>query len=176
MRSSIAPTCFNAPESVSVVAGERRIFYGQINAVDGFVPERGTVELESAVGGPDLELSVGDLRHGRIQLRLDAAEGSANSERRVLLVLSWSRSSGGVGRLAWPLKVQVLAEKPAPSDQPKVGGGTKGKGRSRSRVALIWSTHAEQQDRGWTETTAGDLQQVTGRVLAESDPEEYRER
>jgi hypothetical protein len=169
------PTSFTAPESISVVAGEQRVFYAQVNAFDGFVPERGTVEIEKGPRDAQLALSVGDLRRGRLQLQIDAQASKTPAEHRVLLVLTWLRKSGGIGRLQWPLKVSVLTERPVTERKDERAKGAKGAGHSRSFIALIWSKNADQQERGWTEMTAGDLQRVSGRVLAERYPEQYNE-
>jgi len=169
------PTYFTAPECVTVVVGEPRTFYGSINAVDGFVPSRGSVELDSGAGTDALTLSVGDLRRGRLQLRLDAKVGAAVTELRVPLLLSWLRLSGGIGRLHWPLRVRILSDPPEINPGKGHTGRTREDRRKRSRFALIWSRHDDQRDRCWTEETAGDLQLLTGAVLAERYPDQYGE-
>lgn len=171
----VEPTYFTAPESVAVVIGQPRIFYGSINAVDGFVPNRGNVELVSAEGTDDLALSVGDLRRGRLQLRLDAKVSAALVERCVFLALTWLRSSGGIGRLQWPLRVRILSAALETNHGEGQTGRAREDGRKRSRFALIWSRHDDQRDRSWTEETAGDLQLLAGKVLAERYPDQYGE-
>ena len=173
------PTAFTGPVGVSLLPGETHTFYMAMNAVDGFVPTRGQIEFRDAPADADLALSVGDLRRGRMQLALAAGENAALGTHQGVLALSWLRSTGGVGELKWPLNVTLLAERPEPAPRPPKknddeGSGQK-EGKKRSVIALVWNRLEGNRASGWTEETAGDLQRLPGRVLAEMNPESYGE-
>jgi hypothetical protein len=93
------------------------------------------------------------------------------------LVLSWLRASGGVGLLRWPITVTVLAERPEPTPRmpTRKGGAAQTEGKKRSVIALVWNRVDDHRASGWSEQTAGDLQRLPGKVLAEQDPELYGE-
>ncbi len=172
------PTSFTGPVGISFLPGESHAFYMTINAVDGFIPTRGQIELRNTPADAELSLSVGDLRRGRIQLGISAADEAALGIHHVVLVLSWLRSSGGVSELRWPLSVTFLAERaePQPPRLPKTKEGAgQAEGKKRSVIALVWNRVEDQRASGWTEETAGDLQRLAGKVLAEMNPDLYGE-
>lgn len=79
---------------MTLLIGGRATAYLEINAVDGFVPERGTVTLDSRDGLTLPATGVGDLRKGRLRLTL-AAPATLSEER----VISMSCSSGSGARV-----------------------------------------------------------------------------
>jgi hypothetical protein len=173
------PTAFTGPVGITVVPGENHVFYMQINAIDGFVPTRGRIEFRDAPADADLALSVGDLRRGRLQLALTAGDEAALGTHQGVLALSWLRSTGGVGELKWPLNVTILAERAEPTPRPPKkkddSGSAQTGGKKRSVIALVWNRVDTNRASGWTEDTAGDLQRLQGKVLAEMNPELYGE-
>lgn len=172
------PTAFTGPVGITLLPGETHVFYMSVNAVTGFIPTRGQIELRDAPADADLSLSVGDLRRGRLQLAMTAGEEAALGTHQGVLVLSWLRSGGGVSELRWPLNVTLLAERPepAPPKPPKKKEGTgQAQGRQHGDIALVWNSLDANRASGWTEETAGDLQRLPGKVLAEMDPENYGE-
>jgi hypothetical protein len=56
----------------------------------------------------------------------------------------------------------------------KEGAGQK-EGKKRSVIALVWNKVDDHRASGWTEDTAGDLQRLPGKVLAEKAPDLYAE-
>lgn len=172
----LEPTTFTGPAGITILPGETHVFYMSVNAVDGFVPTRGQIELRDAPADAELALAVGDLRRGRVQLAVTASEQAALGTHLGLLVLSWLKSVGGVGEMRWPLNVTVLAERPepAPPKPPKRDQGTgQQAGTRKSVIALVWNSLDQNRASGWTEETAGDLQRLPGKALAEMNPELY---
>lgn len=169
------PTAFTGPAGVTILPGETHTFYMSINAVDSFVPDRGAIALDMTADA-ELTLAVGDLRRGRVQLSLTAGADAALGTHHGTLTLTWLRAGGGMAKIRWMFDVTVVKERtrpvpPFPSKQ-RNGVGEK-PGTKRSIVALVWSKLEDQKDSGWTEETAGDLQQLSGASLAEYSPELY---
>lgn len=171
------PTSFVGPATMTLLPGETHMFHMQMNAVDGFVPSRGQVELRNGTGGTEFALSVGDLRRGRVQLGISADDRAALGNYEAVLALSWLRGSGGIGSLRWPLNIKILAERPQadPQQPKKKEGGAHKEGRKRSVIALVWNKVDDHRASGWSEDTAGDLQRLPGKLLAEKAPELYGE-
>lgn len=167
------PTSFTGPMAITAVPGEAHVFYMSLNAKDGFVPRRGEIELRNAPVAAELTLSVGDLRRGRIQLAVTASKAAGLGSHEAELALSWIRTSGGGAELRWPISITLMAERPEPAARPKKEGIGQVEGKKRSVIALVWNRVENNRASGWTEDTAGDLQRLPGRVLAEKDPELY---
>lgn len=169
------PTAFTGPAGVTILPGETHTFYMSINAVDSFVPDRGTIALDVPADA-ELTLAVGDLRRGRVQLSLAAGAEAALGTHQGTLMLSWLRAAGGVAEIRWMLNVSVLKERPVPPppdpNKKKDGVGEK-HGVKKSIVALVWNQLECQKDSGWTEETAGDMQQLSGAALAAYDEALY---
>ncbi len=167
------PTAFTGPEQLTIIPGETHIFYMSINAVDGFVPDRGQIELDP--GPSAFRLSVGDLRRGRIQLAITPDLATSLGQQQTGVTLTWLRSSGGVGTLHWPIEVRLVAEraKQAPKQPPPNDKAKQVEGARRSVIALVWNHLEQNRASGWTEETAGDLQRITGKVLGETYPDTY---
>ncbi len=156
------PTAMTGPAEVTLLIGGRATAYLEINAVDGFVPDRGTVALESTDGQVVPTPGVGDLRKGRLRLTLTAPVTMSEGTRDLDVVLEWMRSAGGLGRIIWPIRLNVVAKiepKPEPTPKPKgvTGPSTDGD------VAFIWVNGLEE---GWGGDVAGELQEIKGDDLA----------
>lgn len=169
------PTAFTGPAGVTIVPGETHTFYMSVNAVDSFVPSRGAIALDVPAEA-DVALAVGDLRRGRVQLSLTAGHDAALGTHQGTLALTWLRAAGGGAEMRWPLNVTVLKERPAPTppdpSKKKDGVGEK-QGVKKSIVALVWSSLEKEKDSGWTDETAGDLQELSGAALATYNDELY---
>jgi hypothetical protein len=164
------PTTLTGPEELQVLPGQRRMFYAQANAVDGFVPDRGDIELVVAPGSPSFEFGKGDLRRGRLQLSLFAPADSDLGEYSLEMALSWLRSAGGVTTLTWPVKVKVVSEIRAPKPPP---GGHGRKKTPQGETAFIWSNPDNQPE--WDDDVVGDLQNVKGDDLAAAQADTYKD-
>lgn len=175
------PTHMEGPDHVVAVTGSSKGVYFTINAVDGFIPERAQLEVE--LDHPDIngsEVSVGDLKQGRIRVSVAVPEGvELGTYLLRTTVDNWLKSSGGTGpRLTWDTKFEVLEEAPMkPSGVPR--GGKKGQGDrgadAGELVAVIWDSHESDERKGaWTALTVGEIELVEGRVLADLR-EEYAE-
>lgn len=153
------PTTMTGPAEITLLVGGRATAYMEINAVDGFVPDRGEIALE----GPPLMplLGVSDLRKGRLPLTLTAPATMPAGAVEVEAVLTWVRGNGGLGRIAWPIRVNVVAEI-APRPAPKAKGGT-GPSKGPGDVALIW---VAGRDEGWEDDVVGELHDLKGDDLA----------
>lgn len=161
------PTEFIGPESVMAVPGGRKALYVKCNAVDGFVPARGEVEV-AASASLDLSYGVGDLRRGRLQLSLTVPEAAPLGDHEINVSLTWMRAAGGTATLSWPITLELVSEMPAPT-APRGGHGRRA--TSRGEFAFLWSD-PERED-GWDEEVAGELQHIKGAELAEAQPQAY---
>jgi hypothetical protein len=138
----------------------------EANAVDGFVPDVGQVDLE---GIDPLPLkSVGDLRKGRMRLTLEATSETKEGTAEIDVVLTWLRRNGGLGRLAWRIKVQAVSKVEPKTPAPQPGTGPKPTS-SAGDVALIWLG----RDAGYTDDTVGELTEMKGDLLAAASPADY---
>lgn len=157
------PTEFVGPETAELVPGERRIIYMKCNAEDGFVPERGEVEVAVA-DGLVLSFGVGDLRRGRLQLALAVPEDAPLGAHAVEINLAWMRAAGGSAILTWPLALELVSEVAA--TPPRGAQGRRP--ASRGEFAFLWSTPDSQE--GWDDQVVGELQYIKGAELAAASP------
>jgi hypothetical protein len=156
------PTAMTGPAAVTLLIGGRATAYLEINAIDGFVPERGTMTLDSTDGLTLPATGVGDLRKGRLRLTLAAPATMSEGTRDIDVVLEWLRGAGGLGRITWPIRLNLVArlpEKPEPTPKPKGATGPAKEGD----VAFIWVNGLEE---GWGDGIAGELQEIKGDDLA----------
>jgi hypothetical protein len=160
------PTSFTGPDRIEVLPGRRKTFHMQCNAVDGFVPDSGTVNVIAGVGSPPLQFGVGDLRRGRLQVSLIVAAEAPVGASELEVALAWSRVDGERAELRWPLAVEIVDEPKIP--KPPRKGKNKGK-RKHGDVAFIWASESQ----GWDNAMVGELQQIKGCDLAESHPKTY---
>lgn len=157
------PTTIEGPEYVQIVVGGTASVRLMINAVDGFVPDRGVMTVETHV--KELSLSArGDLRRGRLLLGLTAAPNASIDTYPIDLSCSWERGNGTRAVLTWTTKVEIVR-------QTRPAAESKSKLHDRGSVAFMWTKHDHQVD--WTDRTAGQMQLIEGRTLAESDPSLY---
>ena len=139
------PTTFKGPESVTVLAGERKTLYLRCNAKDEFFDRCGAeIELATPADAPDFGLSLGPLYRGRIQASLQAPDGCGDLSATIEVRLFWLRPSGGTAMQGWPMSVKVVTELPErpKRDDPKDLA-------KRGRFALLWSS-PDNED-GWSD-------------------------
>jgi hypothetical protein len=165
------PTSFTGPERTEIVGGQRKAFYMQCNAVDGFVPDSGAIEITASPGAPEFSFGVGDLRHGRLQLSLLAPENAPLGAYQLEVSLTWMRSAGGLGTLTWPIEVKLLDELPQPSPRQPPAGRHGRAPDPRGEVAFLWQSPNE--DNRWNDKIVGDLQDLKGDELATANPQAY---
>jgi hypothetical protein len=159
------PTEFVGPESLKAVPGERKALYVKCNAIDGFVPARGEVEVAAPLG---LTYGIGDLRRGRLQLSLAVPDSAPLGNHKITVSLTWMRAAGGTATLSWPITLELVSEIPAPVP-PRGRHGRKP--TTRSEFAFLWSD-PEHED-GWSDQVVGELLQIRGAELAEAQPQTY---
>lgn len=162
------PTYIEGPEIVRALRGKPARVYLRTNAVDGFVPDRATVEVVAEDDAPSLSPNIGPLRDGRLRVSLQIPPDAEPGTYKVGFALAWQDSTGKDRSLDWDSKIEVVTE-----IKPKTGKQTKRKPSDRGNVAFMWSKTAEQSENHWTDGTAGDLQYLPGKVLAEKDPKLY---
>ena len=152
------PTMMTGPQRVTLLLGGRASAYMELNAVDGFVPERGEITLE----GPEpLPLvGVGDLRKGRLHLTLTATAELTEKPIDAVVALSWMRSNGGLGRIEWPLTIDVVGD-----IKPKPTGHSKGekKPTNDGEVAFVWVPGRKME---WENEVVGTFEELTGDQLS----------
>lgn len=164
------PTYFTGPEEVSVVRGQRASFFMEMNAVDSFVPERGSVTVTSVDRDTLLQFGVGDLRRGRLRLSVVAPDEVDIASCAFEVGLEWQRKDGGMSRMSWPVTITVIA---APPEKKEAGGKTGSKVKDSGDVAFLWSSTRDNQEADWDDDVPGELQQIKGSVLASLNPAVY---
>lgn len=164
------PTYLEGPETVKALRGKAARVYLRANAVDGFIPERGTVLVTPEDEAPPLSPNIGPLRDGRLRVSLQIPADADPGTYVVNFAVTWDDDSGNPVRLDWDSKIEVVTE-----IKPKTGPKKKHKPSDRGNVAFIWSRTSDQSENRWTNHTAGDLQYLSGKVLAEKDPKLYGE-
>ena len=162
------PASFTGPSQVTVLTGARASIYMSCDAVDGFVPDRGTVLVEPEQDAPHLAFGIGDLRRGRLRISVMATLDAQPGIYPVHVVLEWPRVAGGLGRLSWTVKLEVVDEiEPKPSGRPR---SKPSKGQTGD-VAFIWSNPDKQPE--WSDAVAGDFQEIRGSDLAQHNAQAY---
>jgi hypothetical protein len=158
------PTTMTGPAEVTLLLGGRATVFMEINAVDGFVPDLGQIDLEGV--SPLPIFSPGDLRKGRLRVGLEATPALADgSTLQPEVVLSWVRKNGGLGRIGWPLKIQVVSKIEAkPAGKPK--GTTQIPTKDTGDVALIWGGRSEYGD-----DVVGEFTELKADALADASPD-----
>lgn len=158
------PTTFTGPEEVTLLLGGRATVFMEANAVDGFVPNKGNIDLEGA-GLLPLK-SLGDLRKGRLQLTLEAVPGMVEGEVEIDVVLTWVRKNGGLGRLPWQIKLDVVTKIEPRAPTKPTGTGPK-PANDGGDVALIWV----QDPATYPMDMVGELTELKGDLLASKNPD-----
>jgi hypothetical protein len=159
------PTTLEGPEHVFAEAGKTRFITFILNAVDGFIPRRGQLEVSCdhpEIGGR--EITVGPLRSGRVRISIAIPAGVDLGVYRLEVVLrDWVRAAGGLGTtLSWTTKVEVVETR-----TPRNGGGNTGKGGTGEGplVAVVWKRIEEEPE--WNAKTVGDVDLVPASILAQ---------
>lgn len=162
------PTTFTGPESIELLPGRRKSFHMECNAIDGFVPSRGDVNVITGVGSPPVQFGRGDLRRGRLQVSLLVAAEASLGTSELEIALVWSSESGKRVELRWPLRVSVVAE-PTLSKPPREGKDKKK--RRRGDIAFIWTDSELRKE--WNSSIVGELEMIKGSALAKLQPKTY---
>jgi hypothetical protein len=157
------PTTMTGPEQITLLIGQRATAYMEINAVDGFVPDAGTILVSSLDKGLVPTYGTSDLRRGRMQLTFAAPADMAEGVRELEIALEWLRPRGGMGRITWPLRVCVVEKLPEPGPRPVSTGGTLATSEN-GEIALIWVKGGG--DMNWGDDVVGELQEIRGSDLA----------
>lgn len=164
------PTELYGPKNVRAVPDKTRFVTCVLNAEDDFIPGRGNLVVEC--NHPEIgskEITVGQLRSGRIRVSMAVPLGASLGKFRLVLSLSdWLRSSGGVGQqLKWTSELEIVDE--IPKYQPGAGGKNGKAGATEGgNVALVWTSHEKEED--WTKMTVGDVELIEARHLASERP------
>jgi hypothetical protein len=160
------PTMIEGPETVELQQGKTAFLPYDINALDGFIPARATLEVSSShpsIGSR--EITVSELREGRLRVSVAVPESAALGEYTLdVRIADWQLSSGGLGPdLLWSTKCTVVDENrnPAPKPQPSNG---KGKAGSGPLVAVRWADGSKE---GWQPNDPGQIMTVPASVLAQ---------
>jgi hypothetical protein len=165
------PTYLEMAASISILPGQTVTVHLGTNAVDGFIPDKAVPELSPAPA--DVALSYGYLSAGRLQMSIAAGPTALLMEHKCNVRLSFLAKAGGMKTLEHPLTIRVVAAmpgaipagpKPPPSAAPQPGVG-------KMPYAFLWSKTSEESD--WNDETAGELRDVAGTVLAETNPDAY---
>lgn len=161
------PTTFTGPEEIHVLPGVRKTVYMQCNAVDGFVPDNAEIEI-TASSGSTPSTGIGELRRGRLQISLLFEAATPLGDSGLEIGLSFLRSAGGYTTLSWPITVHVVSE--LPRREPRTRGKNHKRLDERGDIAFIW-----KKQEGWDDKVVGELQDVPGEILAETNPAVYGE-
>jgi hypothetical protein len=161
------PTYLEGPETITALRGKAARVYLRANAHDGFVPDRATVKVTTEDGAPPLSPNIGPLRDGRLRVSLQVPADAEPGTYKVNFSLTWRNATRQDVSLDWDSKIEVVTEiKPKKGKEKKHTTG-------RGSVAFMWSRTSEQNENHWTNDTAGDLQYMPGKVLAEKNPKLY---
>lgn len=162
------PTSMTGPTALTLLIGGRATAYMEVNAKDGFVPDRGEIGLEATGAKPTL--SVGDLRKGRLPLTFTTATGMGEGPIEVDVALTWIRTNGGLGRMTWPMTINVVSKiEPMPPRPSNPAKGGQEPTKDGGDVAFIWVTGHEYD---WEDNIVGELRDIEGDLLA-SEREVY---
>ncbi len=161
------PTFLEGPEKVVVPDDSTRFVQYTLNAVDGFMPARG--RLEVTCDHPDInapEITVGQLHQGGIRVSIVVPPKATEGTYTLSATLdSWTRVAGGIGKtLTWVSEFEVVDDLPGRRGAAVKGGKT-GSGDG-PLVAVIWST-PDQQGSDWHNGIPGHVEDVPAKTLAE---------
>jgi hypothetical protein len=164
------PTILEGPETVTAEAGKTKFVTLILNAVDDFLPKRGTLQVEC--NHPDVtprEFTVGPLRAGRVRVSV-AIPGAAELGTFALRVrlAGWLRAAGGLGPdLCWSIRLEVTEQGVRPRSSAGTSKGNHGPTEG-AFVAVLWRSTSNE---GWDSRRVGDVEQIEAKTLAEARPE-----
>lgn len=168
------PTTLEGPNRVTALPGETRFLYYHVNAVDEFFA-RGKLEVVSEhprIGAS--EISVGELRGGRVRVSITIPDDIELCETRLLAdVRGWTKASGGIGEdHSWTTELVVAETRAEPKGRGQTRTPKKKKPQGGPMVAIRWRRIADVP--GWHAGVPGDVELTPASVLAEAS-EDYRE-
>jgi hypothetical protein len=163
------PTTLEGPEEVVAEAGHTHFISYEINAIDGFVPDRGALSVTCDHPGIRArEITIGRLRHGRIRVSIAVpADVATGSYKLIARLADWFRASGGIGpTMTWTTALEVgdldhtHQSKPAPKDKATIG----------DVVPLFWDSSSRED---WTAATVGEVEELPASEIAAARPDDY---
>ena len=165
------PTELNGPTRVVAQRGRTKGLHFTLDSQDGFIPRRcsATVTCSSFDIDPAIDVTVGELRNGRLRVSVAIPADAEPGEWALALTLAdWSTTRGGLGpslehTVTLEIRDETAAQGPeredsAPSDTPS----------ARGPLALLWSSH-EHEDT-WTPLTVGAVEEASIGDLVALDP------
>lgn len=160
------PTYFVGPEAVTALPGKRTSIFLQANGRDGFVPDRGRIDVRVPETLQTLSFTIADLRRGRLRVGVLVGSDVQPSTHTLDFDLHWFADDGTVKVLTWTTKLEVVAELP---EKKRTGPGAP-KTAERGSVAFIWV--GKEQFEG-SDQVAGRLEPLPGSFLASQEPTVY---
>ena len=174
------PSYIDGPTTIRAFAGKIKFIQYTIDAKDGFIPERASIEVEitNECGLSTNEITIGQLANGRLRVSLAVPEFVAEGECKLTLSLTnWLLSTGGIGpTLQFQTSIETYAVEQEHS-QPPASKANKSKttneeASSGDLIPIIWTNCAGQET--WTTSTIGSVELMSGEAIA-SAVAEYAE-
>lgn len=166
------PTRLDGPDQVVAEIGKTRFITYILDAHDGFLGTRGTLQVECddpVIGSRDI--TIGSLHGGRVRVSIAVSEDARPGTHNLSLsVKDWMRKSGGLGAtLRTETKLQlVMSVEPTGTGQGRPTGGAAGhRGAALgNNVAVRWVSHEDEGRDEWTAATVGAVEQIPANILA----------
>ena len=162
------PTELKGQDSKRLARGRTHGLSYSLNAKDGFVPTRARCRVTTSHLDidPEEDLTVGDLRNGRIRVSVAVpADAELATESITLRVEEWLTVQGGLRRaLEATTQVEIVDE----GDREKLQPPKPPKDRRKpapAPLATVWTTHESEQE--WGANTPGQVERVPISTFAE---------
>ena len=162
------PTTLTGRASVRLERGRTHGIHYSLNARDGFVPTRAQCRVTTTHLDidPDEDLTVGELRNGRLRVSMAVPPDAELTTATVTIrVEPWLSIQGGLRQaLDAETSIEIVDENdrpepPAPEPEP---------GRRAAAtmpIATMWTTHEDEPD--WGVNTPGEMELVKASTFAE---------
>ena len=162
------PTTLRGPQSRRLERGRTHGIYFSLNALDDFIPTRAQCRVTTTHLDidPDEDLTVGELRKGRLRVLMAVpADADLTTAVLTLRVEPWLSTQGGLRKaLETETDFEIVEEDdrpkpptPEPENGPKVS-------RAMS-IATVWTTHENEPD--WGANIPGEAELVQASTFVE---------
>ena len=162
------PTSLTGVASARLERGRTRGIHYSLNARDGFIPTRAECRIATTHLDidPDEDLTVGELRNGRLRVAVAVpADAELTTATVTLRVGPWLSTQGGLREaLEAETSIEIVDEDERPKPRAPQQESDRG-ARGPMPLATIWTNHEDEAE--WGASTPGELELVPVSMFAD---------